>query len=389
MLAIAIWSIAAAVLLLGHGYRDINGKLIGTDFVHFYTMGQIARTGPARDLIDADAIYRRQLALVPESEGEHYLPNYPLQTYFLFVPLSYFPYLVAWGIWGAIVFATYAFTLWLAWRPWRDALRDRVMLIAGGAAFPPLVYLVFHGQTTPIVITAFGAGAAALARGHKLLAGIAFGMLFFKPQFGLMLAIVVLACGESAMLTGAVIAAITQIAALVLALGTTVVIESWQRMARFAFVHEVFEPIPWQLHSLATLTHLLPRPLDLPVWIALCAVVGWLTVRVWRRRDLPVDVRAGVLVLSSVLVSPHVLVYDLAVLAAPLLSVGGWLAADRVRLQALGRRWWFMVYLLFALVLFPTARLIRLQLSVILMTGMVYSVSEFVSAHPRQRDNGR
>lgn len=373
ILAIVMWSVAGAVWLLGTDYRDANGKLKGTDFIHFYASGHILRTGPARDLIDVDAVYERQVALVPASAGDRFASHYPLHMYFVFAPLTLVPYLTAWGLWTALTALIYAGTLWLAWRPWRH-LVPGTAVVAAGAAFPPFFYLVLHGQSTPLVIAAFSGAAAALAAGRPVLAGLAFGLLFLKPQFGLMLAVVVLAGGEWLVLGGLLLAAAAQLLLLVAALGPQLVIDSFASLARLAALQQVLEPIPAQVHSVAALTHLLPGRVDFPVWVLLCGAIAVLTLRVWRRSDLPAAVRVGALAIASVLVNPHLVVYDAAVLAVPFLSIGAWLSADPLRLRALGRRWWSMVYLLYPMLLVPTALFLRVQVSVLILAWMVYAL---------------
>ncbi len=48
------WLSVLSFGLLGTGDRSIFGPLKWSDFVHFYTLGQIARTGPPSLLYDAD-----------------------------------------------------------------------------------------------------------------------------------------------------------------------------------------------------------------------------------------------------------------------------------------------------------------------------------------------
>src|SRR5262249_27698317 len=59
--------------------RDRNGNLKGTDFLHFYTLGSLAREHRGEDLYDTDAQASLASRLVPESEGIRYLPLYPPQ----------------------------------------------------------------------------------------------------------------------------------------------------------------------------------------------------------------------------------------------------------------------------------------------------------------------
>src|SRR5512141_794089 len=83
MVAVVLWALAA-LMLVRPGPRDPFGTLKGADFVHFYTLGELARRGDAARLYDAAALYSEQLRLVPASAGDHFVPIYPPQTGLLF-----------------------------------------------------------------------------------------------------------------------------------------------------------------------------------------------------------------------------------------------------------------------------------------------------------------
>jgi hypothetical protein len=82
----------------------------------------------------------------------------------------------------------------------------------------------------------------------------------------------------------------------------------------------------------------------------------------------------GALVIGSVLVNPHLNVYDAAVMAAPLVSLSGWLETQSGRVSDLRDRWYLAIYALFVLLFFPTARLIAVQLSPFVMLVLMHTV---------------
>ena len=85
--------------------------------------------------------------------------------------------------------------------------------------------------------------------------------------------------------------------------------------------------------------------------------------------------RVGVVVLASVLVNPHLTVYDATVLVLPLLWIGGWIETSQGRALEWRPAYWSAVYWLFAAFLVPLAFLIKVQCSVFLMLWMFYHVS--------------
>jgi len=100
--AAVLWVTALVILLGGSTYRDPFDQLKWTDFVHFYTLGHIARNGPVSDLYNPPTQYEHQVARVPASAKEHYLPVYPPQTALVFAPLGNLPYHVAAVLWALL-----------------------------------------------------------------------------------------------------------------------------------------------------------------------------------------------------------------------------------------------------------------------------------------------
>jgi len=255
----------------------------------------------------------------------------------------------------------------------RHVLAPYALVGVAAAAFPPFWNLILHGQTTAIPLIAFGAGAIAIAHNRKILAGVAFGLLLIKPQFGLALAAVVLACGEWSILAGLALSACVQGLAVAGLLGPTVLLDYLHVLPRIAAVQDALEPSAAHLHSLAALTRLLPGYAAPLTWLLASAGVCWMTVRVWRS-SAPVSTRMGALVIGSTLVNPHLNVYDAAVIAAPLVSISAWLETQTGRASDLRRRWYPAIYALYVVLFFPTARFMVVQLSPLVLLVLMHSV---------------
>jgi hypothetical protein len=376
ILASLLWIAAAVVGFTGPGNRSIAGPLKGADFVHFYTLGHVAASGQVDTIYDMKALYAAQVALVPESAPDHYPTVYPPQAALLFTPFSGWSYLTALLVWNVLTIALYGLIVWSAWRRVSGQLSDTRLIIAAAAAFPPFWSLIVYGQITIVILAAFWLGWLALERRQSFLAGAAFGLLALKPQFGIPLAAVVLACGEWRMLTGAVSAVAAQALVIWFAFGSTV-FTAFARSLRITVTYaDWLESKPYMSHSLRAVTRLLPNWVGLPLWMALCAVVLWYTVRVWRT-EAPVRVRLGVVMLASLLVNPHVIVYDVTLLALPLIWFGAYML-ERGRHEdapAFG----VIVYWLFAALFMPTAAAIGVQASVPLMVGLLLCIARAVA----------
>jgi glycosyl transferase family 87 len=374
--AAVLWSVAAVVAFAGTGYRSVFGPLKGADFVHFYTLGHLDASTAPTVLYDPAALHRLQTELVPESEPDHRLPVYPPHAAILFRPFATLSYGHAALLWAAVLSIVYFGCIWVSWRPFRTILRDRRLIIAAAAAFPPFWFLVLNGQSTVFPLLGFCLAWVALEHRRPFWAGAALGLLLMKPQFALVLVPLVLFCGEWAMMAGAAVATAVHVVVIVTVLGRSVLWQYVEVTLRFPQLQAALDPRPEQMHSLSGLTTALPVEWKTSLWAVLSALVILRTIQVWRS-TAPVAVRAAVLVLASTLVNPHVFGYDAVVLAPALVWLAGWLygEAHDARTTAVFSP---IAYALFVLVFAPTATIFPLQASVIVLGGLFILVSNEV-----------
>lgn len=376
-MAVIVWIMATVVSFTGTSDRGIAGPLKGADFVQFYTLGHLASAHRISEMYDAASFHEAQAEFLPESAREIYPPVYPPQAAVMFAPMSGLSYQRALFIWSLITIAGYALIVWSAWKVVADRLPDRTFVIAAAAAFPPFWILILHGQVTVILLFAFWAGWLALEHHRRWLAGFAFGLLALKPQFGIPLAVVVLASGEWAMLTGAVTSVMAQAVVVWMVLGSDAFTTFADSIPTTIAYADLLEAKPFMSHSLRALTRLTPNWIGLPMWATLAAIVLWFTVRAWKS-DAPLRVRLGVVVLAATLVNPHVIIYDLTVLVLPLIWFGSYMQEPARREEA--GAYWTAVYWLFVLTFMPTAAVIPLQASVFVMVGLLVIVSRAIHA---------
>jgi hypothetical protein len=375
VVAVLLWGFTGYWVIFPPGGSDLISAMRGADFVQFYTQGRIALSGDGAALYDVTAQHALQAELVPASSESYYIPVYPPQTALAFAVFAVWPFKVAAILWTLTIIATYGWAVWVARRGSGDAFPDTRFVVAAAAAFPPFWSLVVHGQTTVFPLVGFTLGWLALERRQPFLAGLAFGLMAVKPQFGLVLALVVLSCRDWRMLAGGVVSLFLQAASVVAVFGSVVMVDYARVVRRLPELNALLEPRPYEMHSMTAVTGLLPGWLGTPVWFVLATVVVVLTVRVWRT-TAEAAVRVGVLVVATVLVSPHVIVYDATVLALPVLWLGGWIRSrpDRNPVPT----FWPTVYLVFVTLLFPTALFMRVQASVFVLGWWLVAVSRAV-----------
>ncbi len=379
IVAVVLWGFAAVAFATGEGVRSATGRLKAADFLQFYTAGSMVRTGDASRLYEADAFRARQVALVPASQRERYLPVYPPQAAMAFAPASLLPFGTAAAVWTLLTIGIYAWVIRAAWRPMRDALPDARLVALAALAFPPFWSLVLHGQNTAVPLAVFFLAWRALERDRPYLSGLILGLLALKPQFGLALAVVAVAGREWRLLGGVLTCGLLQVAVVAAVLEPSVIADYATFMRGLSAAEHLIEPKPHEMHSIRAVTRLLAGWPGTLLWLAAGAAVLLLTARVWTSRA-PLRVRFGLLVVATVLVSPHLFVYDATVLALPLLWIGSWIERDPAARRDLGG--WFRALALWLglALLFPAALLTRVQPSVLLMAWMLVGVARHVLA---------
>jgi hypothetical protein len=363
-----VWNIATP------GLRDRNANLKGTDFLHLYTLGLLAASHRGAELYDMNAQAALAAQRVPEAAGIRYLPLYPPQVSILFAPLAHLSYGWALIMWWTCSVAVYCICCYSVWRACPN-LRDRggtVALLA--IAFPAFFHLIAWGQTSAIALAFFTLMFFLLRERREFLAGLALGSLIFKPQLGLAAAIVFVSLGAWKTVLGAALSAAAQ-------LSTGVFYYDLEPTRRWFFmlrhvrgVFPLLEPKLYQTHSLRTFwSMLIPwAGASFGLYVFSAAVVLGLTVACWKRSPAaPLAMRYSVLLLASVLVAPHLTVYDLVILAPAFILMADWLAGEAVTSST----WWLgtLLYLIYMLPLVgPFSRWTHVQLSVIAMAAVVF-----------------
>jgi len=351
------------------GTSSITGEPKWPDFIHFYTLGTIARSGPIELLYDERGQHATQIRILPWTASDFFRPDtYPPLAALLFRPFTSLPFVSAGLVWGLLTLLTYcACVLAVRSRSGRTSpLHDRGFVLAAALGFPAVWSLFMHGQTTVIVVVAFALAWLALdTRQSRFVAGLAIGLLALKPQFGILIAIVALARREWALIAGTLASVAIQAAVTISLFGVNILWRYVDTARSVLLTAHVPEIKPHLQHSLRALTSLLPLTADAVTLILLSALVAFAVADVWRRTG-NWRVRMGTLVIGSVLVNPHLYAYDATVLVLACLWLG----------EEVGYAVWFWqrAYWITAALLFPTALVVKLQISVVLLMELLAQV---------------
>jgi hypothetical protein len=370
LLAACLWTVYA-IDMSTPGVRDRNGLIKGTDFLHFYSLGNIALQKRGDLLYDVQAQASLLQKLVPESAGKVYVALYGPQVSLLFAPFARTSYSTALTIWlllNAVIYGTCCYVVWkhcpnLRAHPW-------TVLIAA-LAFPGFFHLIAWGQTSVLALLCFTLAFLALSKNRPYIAGLAIGSLIFKPQLGMAAAVIFLVAREWKLIATAILALVGQLSMGWIYYGPPAMKEYLRALIHIRDVLPILEPRPYQMHSLLGFWSLLIpwTPLAFAIYVVTAAAVLAVAARCWRS-SASLGLRYSALMLATVLVAPHLTVYDLLILAPAFLSLADGAARETEGSSApIMSALLYLCYPLF--LLGPLARLTHLQLSVIAIVGLL------------------
>jgi hypothetical protein len=348
-----MWGVLA-INLASPGVVALNGHLKGEDYSHFYVLGRLVLDGETAYLYDpiAQAAYMR--TAIPGAPSAYFVPVYGPQVALLFAPLASLPYLASLALWWAATIVVYFVCCFAVLRACPMLQRRRADVALALLASPALWQLVVHGQNSVLALGALTGGWLSLRTGRSWAAGLLFGVLFYKPQLGLVAAITLLLTGHWKAVAGMAMSAAAQLSAAWLFLGLPVLDAYLRMLAALPEIASLLEPKPYLLHTFRAFFAMLPIGAGYAVllWLVSSAVLIALLVRRWpspraivgRNLSDPAE-SAGVgrvlfdpagpsnpaardaglgfalMLIATVLISPHTSVYDLVILAPALLLI--------------------------------------------------------------------
>jgi len=365
-----LWSLAAP------GLRDRNANLKGTDFLHFYTLGSLAIERRGVDLYNIDAQAALAAQRVPAAAGIRYLPLYPPQVSLLFAPFTFLPYSSALALWWLCSASIYASCCYAVWRLCPCLKQHGLTVAILAVGFPGFFNLIAWGQTSALALGCFTIFFFLMRKNRDFLAGLALGCLIFKPQLGLAAGVLFVLIGAWRIVLGAILSALAQLSIGALYYGMAP-LRTWFSMLRnLVGMAALLEPKPYQTHCLRTFwSMLIPwSAISIALYaISAAIVIAWM-VLVWKRSQNWAS-RLSALLLATVLVAPHLTVYDLVILAPAFLLLSDWAIAQVQAPESgfIGT----MLYLVYVLPLTgPLLRGTHVQLSVVVMSVLVYLIAK-------------
>jgi alpha-1,2-mannosyltransferase len=287
-------------MALADGLIDRNGKPIGTDFSNVWAAGKLVLEGQSAAPYDPALQHAAEKQTFGGRDVPFYGWHYPPLFLLVAAALALLPYGWALLAWMALTLPAYLAVI-------RTIVpRPETLLIA--AAFPAVFVNLGHGQNGFLTAALLG-GSLLLLDERPVLAGVLIGLLAYKPQFGLMIPLVLMASAAATVLCSCALTfgLLGPQAWLAFAQSTTytrtVVIEAGE--TGWPKIQSLFSAVRLWGAGIET---------AYAAQTALTLVVAASLVWLWRGAAAA-ELKAAALACACLLTTPYVLDYDLVVLA--------------------------------------------------------------------------
>ncbi len=309
LILLAVCAIAmVGWIAVSDGLIDRNGKPIGTDFSNVYAAGTLTWQGRSADAYAPALQHAAEKAVFGGREVPFFGWHYPPFFFAIAALVAVLPY--AWGlaVWLAASLAAYLAVM-------RAILpRPETLLIA--IAFPAIFVNIGHGQNGFFTAALLG-GALHLIDRRPWIAGLLIGLLAYKPQFGVLIPIALVAGGRWRCICAAAATIAVLVAVSMATLGSGV----WHAFADSTNFTQtvVLEQggTGWEkIQSLFSAARMwgagvhVAYAIQIALALTLAATIAWL----WQS-DAAFELRASALATASLLATPYVLDYDLVALS--------------------------------------------------------------------------
>lgn len=306
-LALGYLIVLGGTFLKGDFLIDPQGRPIANDFVNVVAAGRLALGGTPAAAYDWPAHKQAEMGAIGHDFAGYYGWHYPPTFLFVAAALAMLPFLAAAIVSLLATLALYATALW-------SILGRTGIFVALG--FPAVLWNVTAGQNGCLTAALIGGTLGALER-RPVLAGVCLGLLTYKPQFGLLFPLALIAdrrwltIGVAAA-TAAGLAALSWVAfgsaswlAFIHWMPITSRVVLSEGHADFARLQSVFgfirahggsETLAWAAQGATSL------------------LLAVMIVLLWRSRA-PYDLKAAALAAATLAATPYVYMYDLVTLA--------------------------------------------------------------------------
>jgi hypothetical protein len=289
---------------------DKDGLGIPTDFVNVWAAGRFVLDGHPALAYDWPTQKEVEVAVLGVNFAGDFAWHYPPPFLAIASLLARMPYGIAFITWVLASLIPYMVVM--------RAIVGRPIGWMLAFAMPMVLNNATVGQNGFLTAALIG-GTLYLIPVRPVLAGICLGLLTYKPQYGLLFPLVLIAASQWTVFVSAGVVAVMMAVGSWLAFGT----DSWQAffhwmpMFQQAFLVEG-KATWWKLQSIFSMVRYFGGGEQL-AWICqwiLSATVAVVLALMWRSR-IPYSLKAAALATGTLLITPYLFLYDMMVLAIP------------------------------------------------------------------------
>jgi hypothetical protein len=312
-------AILGYLLATSHGTLDYDGRPIGTDYSQVWTAGRMVLDGRAAEVWSWDAHRAVQEAFHGPHLKEWYGWHYPPPFLLVATLLATMPYLLALFVWQAATLIPFA---WLMRR-----LTGRPEAWMFVLAAPVTLVCIMHGHNGFLTALLLGGGLMLLEK-KPFAAGLLLGCLVYKPQFALILPLLLLALWNWRAIVGAAASSLGLI-------GATLALWGWPVWQAFIDSLPLTRSIVieqgrtgWEkIMSPFSAVRSWGGSIDLAYAVQGVSTFAAIAATLWLARKARPDVRNAAVTATVLISTPYVLDYDFVVLLAGIAFL--WRDAER------------------------------------------------------------
>ena len=294
-------------IALANGLVDRNNEPLGTDFSNVYAAGMLASNGKPDVAYDWPSEHAVEKAIFGRDVG-FYSWLYPPQFLLVAAILALVPYGWALALWMATTLSAYIATI--------RVILPQPTAVLVALAYPAVFVNLLHGQNGFINAALLG-GALLLLDRRPITSGVLIGLLAYKPQFGVLIPLMLLATARWTVVAAASATVLAACTVTLSMFGTKV----WVAFAASTTLtrHVVLEAgsTGWEkIQSIFSAVRMWGGGVDLAYMAQGALALGVAAGLIWLwRSEAAVDLKASALAVAALIATPYVVDYDLMILA--------------------------------------------------------------------------
>ena len=299
------WTLFAGWLLFA---KWINDGLRSIDFCWIWASGKLATSSNPALIFDPSAFTAGLNSFLGTDACRFFKFSYPPTVLFFAYPFGLLPYMAAFAVWIVATIGLYLVAVY--------AIIPRPVAVIAALTPMAVPVNVLFGHNGFLTAGLIGLSLVFVER-RPWLAGILFGLLTYKPHFGVLFPLALLASQNWRTLCWATASSVVLSAAAAAAFGY----QGWPNFIDLLWHRNSSlspDGVELELQSIYGLLHWagVSAWLSWTVHLAVAIVVAIAVCAVWAK-PIPHSLKAAILSIGVLMVTPYVLRYDLCILSIP------------------------------------------------------------------------